>query len=75
MNAMNKIVKEHYPVERLPADLQAGLPKEGRVRIELEPEREQAKSEPLAKLVGTGNNVHGDLHAILKRTSSLRDSR
>lgn len=71
---MNKIVREHYPVERLPADLQAGLPKEGLVRIELEPET-KADSEPLANLVGTGRNVHGDLAEILAHTQSLRDDR
>jgi hypothetical protein len=32
---MNKIVKEHYPVERLPEDLRAGLEPTSRVTITL----------------------------------------
>jgi hypothetical protein len=72
---MNKIVKEHYPVERLPADLQAGLPKQGRVRIELEPEVDNSETKPLAGLVGSGRNVHGDIVAILTHTQGLREGR
>jgi hypothetical protein len=72
---MNKIVKEHYPVEKLPADLRAGLPKHGRVRIELEPEMENLDTKPLAGLVGSGRNVHGDIATILKNTRGLREDR
>ncbi len=30
---MNRIVKEHYPVERLPEDLRAGLSRDSRVTV------------------------------------------
>ena len=35
---MNKIVREHYPVERLPEDLRAELPAGVTVRLTLEAE-------------------------------------
>lgn len=35
---MNKIVREHYPVERLPEDLRAELPDRVTVRLTLEAE-------------------------------------
>lgn len=35
---MNKIVREHYPVERLPEDLRAALPQGVTVRLTLEAE-------------------------------------
>lgn len=35
---MNRIVKEHYPVEKLPADLREGLPLSPHVRITIEVE-------------------------------------
>lgn len=39
---MNKIVKEHYPVEKLPEDLRAGLGAATHVRITVVLEDEQA---------------------------------
>jgi hypothetical protein len=72
---MNKIIKNHYPVERLPSDLQAGLPKGGRVRIELEPELEGSDLRSIAGLVGTGRNVHGAPEAIVSHVRSLREER
>jgi hypothetical protein len=44
---MNKIVREHYPVENLPADLREGLAQGSTVRIVVEVEGEEA-SELLA---------------------------
>jgi hypothetical protein len=32
---MNRIVKEHYPVEKLPADLREGFPAGAKVRVTL----------------------------------------
>jgi hypothetical protein len=73
---MNKVVKEHYPIERLPADLRAGLGEHGWVRIEIEPDREgppQKKLSPL--LVGSGQNVHGDVAAVVSNIRALREDR
>lgn len=33
---MNRIVKEHYPVEKLPEDLREGLPEGTQVRVTLD---------------------------------------
>lgn len=33
---MNKIVREHYPVEKLPEDLRAGLPRDATVTVTVE---------------------------------------
>lgn len=44
---MNKIVRDHYPVENLPADLRQGLEDQATVRVVIEVENEPA-SDPLA---------------------------
>ena len=72
---MNKIVRKHYPVERLPADLQTGLPKHGRVHIEIEPELEGSEVHPIANLVASGRNVHGSPKTILAHIQGLREDR
>ena len=38
--AMNKIVREHYPVDKLPEDLRQGLPHVDTVTVSLEAEPE-----------------------------------
>lgn len=42
--AMNKIVREHYPVEKLPEDLRQGLPDSGTVTITVEEETNTPES-------------------------------
>ena len=39
---MNRIVKAHYPVEKLPEDLRKGLPQRGEVTVTLEVEETSA---------------------------------
>jgi hypothetical protein len=72
---MNRVVKNHYPVERLPADLRAGLPEHCWVRIEIEPERGATLQTKLSPLVATGKNVHGDTGAVLSDIRALREDR
>jgi hypothetical protein len=72
---MNRIVKNHYPVDRLPADLRSGLPEHGWVHIETEPEREAALQKKLSPLVARGKNVHGDTGAVLSDIRALREDR
>jgi hypothetical protein len=72
---MNKIIKKHYPVERLPADLRSGLRQDGWVRIEIEPEAGEAPAPVLSPLVGTGRNVHGAPDDVITHIRSLRDDR
>jgi hypothetical protein len=72
---MNRVVKKHYPIERLPADLRSGLPEHGWVHIEIEPEREATPQKKLSSLVARGKNVHGDTRAVLSDIRALREDR
>jgi hypothetical protein len=49
---MNRIVKEHYPVEKLPEDLREQLPEDVKVKITVEVEQASLKSSRLASLKG-----------------------
>jgi hypothetical protein len=71
---MNKILRRFYPVNKLPADLQLGLPKHGWVHIELDPQMSD-ETRPIAGHVGSGRNVHGDEKAVLNHLRSLREDR
>jgi hypothetical protein len=72
---MNKIVKKHYPVERLPADLRSGLQEHGWVDIEIQPEGATPPRKSLSSLVASGRNVHGDAKAVLAEIRTLREDR
>ncbi|MBS9478350.1 hypothetical protein [Ancylobacter radicis] len=50
---MNRIVREHYPVEKLPEDLREGLPAGRKVTVTLEEEGvdEEGLSERLAAIL------------------------
>jgi len=72
---MNKVVKKHYPIERLPADLRSGLQEHGWVHIEIEPERAATLRKKLSPLIASGKNVHGDAKAVLSDIRALREDR
>jgi hypothetical protein len=72
---MNKVVKKHYPIERLPADLRSGLQEHGWVHIEIESETEGTLRRRLSPLVASGQNVHGDPATVLSDIRSLREDR
>ena len=72
---MNRIVKRHLPVSKLPRDWQVGLPKDAEVRVEIEVEAEQKSRRSIASLVGTGRNVHGSESDILAHVARLRADR
>ena len=44
---MNRIVREHYPASKLPADLREGLPEEAVVRVSVTVERPKETAETL----------------------------
>ena len=71
---MNKIVR-HYPVERLPTELQAGLPAQGTVKIEFQPETDVEQQVLLAPLAGSCANIHGDEEDVLRHIRELREDR
>jgi hypothetical protein len=71
---VNTIIKRHYPTSRLPADLREGLPDDGTVLIKIVPDKEPARIS-IAKLVGTGRNVHGDEQSVIEHINSGRKDR
>ena len=62
---MNKIVREHYPVEKLPEDLRAELAGQSTVTVTIEAEAEQsaATGRPASSIV-----------EVLKRARHLREA-
>lgn len=48
---MNRIVREHYPVEKLPEDLRAGLPAGQTVTVTVEKEETQPAADWLPETV------------------------
>jgi hypothetical protein len=51
---MNKIVREHYPVERLPEDLRAGIMPGGHVTVTVVAEP-QARADRLLEAMGAAD--------------------
>jgi hypothetical protein len=74
-DAMNKILRRFYPVDKLPADLQSGLPKHGWVHIEIDPQVSEPEARTIADHVATARNVHGDKTTTLNHIRSLREDR
>ncbi|HWU62698.1 MAG TPA: hypothetical protein VN112_11790 [Ensifer sp.] len=63
---MNKIVLEHYPVEKLPEDLRVGLPDTGSARVTVEVTQEEEN--PLRAFFGLPkDDAEIDLHANFKK--------
>lgn len=67
---MNKVIRD-YPVDRLPADLQEGLPEHGLVEIELRI-RAVGSDVRLADLAGSIPNVHGTEEEVIRHIRKLR---
>jgi hypothetical protein len=72
---MNRIVKKHYPVGRLPEDLREGLPEGGWVDIVITPESREMGAVRLASMVASEENVHGSAEEVLAHIDTLRDDR
>lgn len=74
---MNKIVREHYPVERLPADLRAdlGLAKTVTLVIETEddPSRSAARAAAIAELLEHRRKLAPSVSDSVERVRKLRD--
>jgi hypothetical protein len=71
---MNRIVKEHYPVEKLPEDLREGLPRATRVTVTLVPETDNVSSEQaLRELLSDPNRPRRDRAEIDAWVRSMRD--
>jgi hypothetical protein len=76
---MNKIVREHYPVSKLPKDLRPSDNPNARVTVTIETEELSAttptRRRPVAGYVGGSENVHGDPDAVIDHIRSLREDR
>ena len=72
---MNRIVKRHLPVSSLPMDWQAGLPRDAKVRVEINVEDSRPRRLSLASLVGRGRNIHGGEAEILEHIDAIRADR
>jgi hypothetical protein len=71
---MNKIVR-HYPVDRLPAELQAGLPEHGTVTIEFQADTEVEERVLLAPLASSCAKIHGSEEDVVRHIRELREHR
>jgi hypothetical protein len=73
---MNKIVKEHYPISKLPEDLRPDLPLDGWVRVQIDVEGELTGDAPnLAAIAGSARNVHGPEFQLIDHLRKMRDDR
>jgi hypothetical protein len=72
---MNKIVRKGYPAERLPADLHSEILGTERVNLEIEADSGPANARPVAHLIASGPNVHGEATAVVSQLRDLRDER
>lgn len=75
---MNKIVREHYPASKLPAELRAGIAPGASVRVTIEEEEETRKplgrAELLASLREARKHAPGvTLEEAVARVRELRD--
>ncbi|MFN3673175.1 MAG: hypothetical protein ACK4VM_14815 [Bosea sp. (in: a-proteobacteria)] len=74
---MNKIVREHYPVERLPEDLRAelGLARTVTVVIEAEDNRSTgaARAAAIAELLAHRRTLAPSANDSVERVRQLRD--
>jgi len=74
---MNRIVREHYPVERLPEDLRAelGLAQTARVVIETEdaPSRRTARAAAIAELLEHRRKLAPSASDSVEQVRKLRD--
>ncbi len=73
---MNRIVREHYPAKRLPAELRSGLGPDEIVKVTIEPEgRAAIKSANVRKLFGIAKNRQTTIEEAVTRIRSLRNER
>jgi len=69
MARMNKLMFEHYPASKLPADLREGLDKGATVRIVIEEEPKQAQAQEAGSFPG-----FQELPSIVRQPMSIEDT-
>lgn len=63
---MNRIVKEHYPVEKLPEDLREGLPRSGLARVSVEVEGSLSEPTGKASPATTMAGIRADIEKLAR---------
>jgi len=72
---MNKIVREHYPAERLPEELQEGLAPDARVTVTIETEVPPEKVLTLEEMFALRREVFSSPEEVVRHVRALRDER
>ncbi len=70
---MNKIVLEHYPVEKLPADLREAVGDAEKVTLTIEAETTPIDRMSLEELFTLRRDVFGSIEEINQHIHSIRD--
>jgi hypothetical protein len=70
---MNRIVREHYPAEKLPEDLREGLAPGARVRVSVEVEATSAARAKLRDIRSRRRGTFGSSAEVNAYVRALRD--
>lgn len=70
---MNKIVREHYPVEKLPPELREGLASGARVTVTIETEAKPERVMTLEEMFALRRDVFSSPEEAVQHIRALRD--
>jgi hypothetical protein len=70
---MNKIVKKHYPIAKLPEDLRAGLDPDAEVTVTVEQTEKPEKAMTLEEIFSASRAVFNSPQEVVEHVRSLRD--
>jgi hypothetical protein len=70
---MNRIVREHYPAEKLPPDLREGFAADARVTITIETEAEPETVMTLEEMFALRRDVFASPEEAVAHIRALRD--
>ena len=70
---MNRIVRDHYPAEKLPEDLQKLVDPRRPVRLVLEQDDVEQSAGPLTRFVGAFAHYGSTPHEAVARIRALRN--
>ena len=70
---MNKIVKEHYPISKLPEDLRAGLDPDAEVTVTVEQAEKPERVMSLEEIFAARRTVFNSPEEVVEHVRSLRD--
>ena len=70
---MNRIVRAHFPVEKLPQELREGLAPETRVTVTIEAEAPPEKVMTLEEMFALRHEAFSSAQDVVKHVRALRD--